>query len=96
MLNALLPAPQEPDVFDSTLAACQAAAAWNETPVALAEVESLDVVRPAGWCDAHAVLDIEPLPDGFARVLWRCDAGDEPPGPATVFRAGEHVLRRGW
>ena len=32
--------------------------------------------------------------DEWVRVLWRCDAGDDPPEPATMFRRDEKVWRR--
>lgn len=48
-------------------------------------------VRPAGWPDYHATLDVEPLDGGYVRVLWRMDPGDTAPEPATTFRRDEFV-----
>lgn len=61
----------------------------TEEPVRARDVGECEQVRPAGWHGYLATLGVEPLMDGLVRVLWRCDAGDEPPEAFTVFAADE-------
>lgn len=59
----------------------------TDNPKRARDVAYLDQVRPPGWFGYYTVLEVQPLPEGAVRVLWRCDPGDNPPEPSTVFTA---------
>lgn len=61
----------------------------DEEPIRARDVRYGAMVRPACWYGYQPVLGVEPLRGNYVRVLWRCDPGDEPPGPYTVFAADE-------
>jgi len=63
----------------------------GEEPVRARDVTDGMRVRISGWSGYHVALAAEPLSGPYVRVLWRCDAGDDPPGPFTVCGAGEWV-----
>lgn len=53
-----------------------------------------DDICPAGWHRFLPSLGAEALDETHVRVLWRCDPGDRPPAPFTVFPRNEAVARR--
>lgn len=80
------------DVFTATLQAAQADVAYAERVTPVLELDYGDRARIPGQASRHAVIAAEDLGDGFVRVLWRCDRGDNPVEPSTIFRADEHLL----
>jgi hypothetical protein len=66
----------------------------GEEQISVTEAGDREYVRPVGWSYGHATLDVEDAGNGWVKLLWRCDAGDRPPAPYTMFDATEKVWIR--
>jgi hypothetical protein len=88
------PAPVAPAPL-TALGEVPAEDGWrDERLVPVADAGWQEFVRPAGWAHGHATLDTEVLAGGWVRLRWRCDYGDNPPEPSTMFLITEGVWVR--
>lgn len=58
--------------------------------VAPLDLEYRDMIRVPGWAGTPVVLDVEDVGDGWVKILWD---GFNAPGPFTMFRADERLVR---